>query len=355
MQIEVIRQPKPQHQALLIYLCMLPLACVEDIIPTITTLLRGKTETPLSGHERTLVLFLAAALSLAFSALLVKLLRTREYQLPGMLSLESDAIRWQPAGQPATVLSYGDLWSVSPGRHGRNAFLALRGATNRPDIVLPKTALAQPVLAATLIEDILRRVETLPEGPELRRKLERRREISDQLSSGRQTISIVIAAGLFAVLVLKIVFVLGAFANPILSGYGLPLVMAILGFILPGSALELLLGRERFLTVLLASSLAGAAASPWLGGDTVSAGAWAGLSGLFGAGVFILRRWSDQLPFLVAKAPRLELIFCVFFFLTPQLNFRAHLVGFLAGFLLMGLTAPKGNLIGLPTRLKRAA
>ena len=104
---------------------------------------------------------------------------------------------------------------------------------------MPKTALAQPVLAATLIEDILRRVETLPEGPELRRKLERRREISDQLSSGRQTISIVIAAGLFAVLVLKIVFVLGAFANPILSGYGLPLVMAILGFCSAGSAFSL--------------------------------------------------------------------------------------------------------------------
>jgi membrane associated rhomboid family serine protease len=355
MQIEVLQRPKPQHQAVLICLGMLPLACVEDIIPPITTLLRGKTETPLSGHERTLVLFLAAALSLAFGALLVKLLRTREYQLPGMLSLESDAIRWQPAGQPATVLSYRDLWSVSPGRHGRNAFLALRGVINRPDILLLKTALAQPALAETLIEDILCRVETLPEGQELRRKLERRREISDQLSSGRQTISFVIAAGLFAVLVLKIVFVLGAFANPILAGNGFPLLMSILGFLLLGSFLELLLGRERFLTVLLASSLAGAAASPWLGGDVVSAGAWAGLSGLFGAGAFILWRRSDQLPFLVAKTPPLELTFFVFLLLSPLLNFRAHLVGFVAGFLLMALTTPKGNLIGLHTRLKRAA
>lgn len=95
-----------------------------------------------------------------------------------------------------------------------------------------------------------------------------------------------------------------------------------------GGVLEPLLGRARFLTVYLLSALGGASAS-YLFNDprVLSVGASGAVFGLLGAILVALRRLNRDVSGVVA----LLMINVVLGFVVPNIDWRAHLGGFLVG------------------------
>lgn len=112
-----------------------------------------------------------------------------------------------------------------------------------------------------------------------------------------------------------------------------------------GGVLERLIGSLRFLLLYLASGLAGAAASAFLGGASMSVGASTALFGLLGAWLLIQLRFHKQMPigFSMSRA-RWAFILglnAALPFVWRVIDTWAHAGGFLAGIILAFLFYPK--------------
>jgi rhomboid protease GluP len=123
----------------------------------------------------------------------------------------------------------------------------------------------------------------------------------------------------------------------------------LLGF---GALIEPLVGSARFLTIFLASSLAGAAASALLAQHAISVGASTGISGLLGAYAVILKLRPEQLPIAPAKGDWIRLVaaFALPPLLIPKVDNAGHMGGLAAGLLLMFAALWKSDLVELQRR-----
>lgn len=336
------------------------------------------------GDDTGWILFFALGVGLVLGGLFFAFLRANSTGVAGVLSLEAEHVRWQPVPilpKPASPieLPYGELWIADLQGRGENEILVMKAS---PTLMfqMGTRAFSDPGLARPFLEDLLKRVESLPGGPLLREKIERRRALAARLQTGRSFATYGIA--LVLILVFLAELAIGAFGDtdrllalgansPTLVARGeiyrlatanllhanlVHLIANLLGLISLGLLLEPLLGRARFLTLFLGSSLAGAAASALVGLPNISVGASTGLFGLAAASFFVTWRWADQLlhPPGGGQPWWLNL---VLLFGAPVLLFGsridhiAHVGGFLAGWLLLLLMTRKSDLLlDLPRR-----
>ena len=334
------------------------------------------------GDDIGWILFFALGVGLTLGGLFFAFLRANSMGVAGVLSLEAEHVRWQPVPmlpKPASPieLPYGELWIADLQGRGENEMMVMKAS---PTLMfqMGTRAFSDPGLARPFLEDLLRRVESLPGGPLLREKIERRRALAARLQTGRSLATYGIV--LVLILVFLVEWATGAFGDtdrllalgansPPLVARGeiyrlatanllhanlVHLIANLLGLISLGRLLEPLLGRARFLTLFLGSSLAGAAASALVGLPNISVGASTGLFGLAAASFFVTWRWPDQLLHPPTGKPWLNL---AFLFGAPVLMFGsridhvAHVGGFLAGWLLLLLMTRKSDLLlDLPRR-----
>jgi rhomboid protease GluP len=296
----------------------------------------------------------------------------RQKQYPSVLQIEPDQVRLRNTVRGGEVtLPYRDLWSARKQGQGRQELLVL-ATREKALIVVPTAFLPATQGADSILEAIRERAGDLPERPVVDSAL---RRTLPQLSLWRSsTFAVAVLLSLVSLAELAV----GAFSHPIrLWAFGansFPLVkngelfrlatanvlhgnlihlffnlMALLSF---GLFLEPLLGRGRFLSVLLVSSLAGAAGSAFLGHHVLSVGASTGIAGLVGAYVVVLLRWRDQLPHPPTKS---TWIWLAAMLLWPALTIKnvdnfGHLTGFLAGFCFVFLEARTAALTALADR-----
>ncbi len=296
----------------------------------------------------------------------------RQKQPPSVLRIEPDQLRLRNGAQGVEVtLPYRDLWSARKQGRGRQETLVL-ATREKALIVIPTAFLPAAQGADSILEAVRERAGDLPERPVVDSAL---RRTLPKLSLWRSsTFAVSVLLGLVCLAELAA----GAFSNSIrLLAFGansFPLVkngelfrlatanvlhaslvhlffnvLALLSF---GLFLEPLLGRGRFLSILLVSSLAGAAGSAFLGHHVLSVGASTGIAGLVGAYVVVLLRWRDQLPQPPTKS---TWIWLAFMLLWPALTIKnvdnfGHLTGFLAGLSFVFLEARAATLAALADR-----
>ena len=113
-----------------------------------------------------------------------------------------------------------------------------------------------------------------------------------------------------------------------------------------GGVVEPLLGRWRFVAVYLVSALGGTVTSYALTGPgVISVGASGAVFGLLGSTLVVMRRLNRDVSGVVV----LLLINLVLGFVLPNIDWRAHLGGFIAGALLMLI------MVSTPRRVASAA
>ena len=299
---------------------------------------------------------------------------SRQRVHPAVLRIEPEHVRWQSTvqGTAEVALPYAELWVAHKEGRGDEEKLALRGR-EKGLIVIP-TAFLPDAGADAVLAAVRERIGTLPDGRQRLEGIAARAAVADRIRFGRQIIAPIVAVLLGLVFLAELAT--GALTDPIrlltfgansslvfggelfrlatanlLHGSVLHLLFNVVVLVSLGAFLEPLLGRERFLSVLLMSALAGAAGSlVW--GHALSIGASTGASGLIAAYVAILWRWPDR----VANRPtKWTWITIVLAFVWPSLIFEnvdhaAHLAGFLTGLVMTSLATQGVDPLALADR-----
>jgi rhomboid protease GluP len=292
---------------------------------------------------------------------------------PSVLRIEPGQIRWIDQGKEIK-LPYEDLWVAYKAGRGLQERLVLG---SRKALITIRTAfLPEAHTADSILEAVRERMDLLPEGTRKLGGIASRQLLVEQITSKRKTA--VLAVSVLLGLVFLAQLVTGALADPLLllafGANSFPLVkdgewfrlatanilhgslihflFNIMALVNLGSFLEPLLGAGRFLTVLLASALMGAAGSAFLGHHALALGASTGIAGLIAVYVVILWRWPDRLSSPPSKGTWIWLAFAL---LWPALVFHnidhmGHLAGFLAGLALVFPEIRKTDLAELANR-----
>jgi rhomboid protease GluP len=291
------------------------------------------------------------------------------------LRLEPDVVSWQWPPASAVEIRYENLWVAQCEGRGRGERLVLRPRGTGAGIQVRVRDLSEPALVEPILDSILERVRALPEGLVLQEEISKRRALA-ALTNRRP-----VATWCMTVVLVLVFFVevaTGALQEPsrllalgansaervadgelfrlatanLLHGSLSHLMMnaaVLLGF---GALIEPLVGSARFLTIFLASSLAGAAASALLAQHAISVGASTGISGLLGAYAVILKLRPEQLPIAPAKGDWIRLVaaFALPPLLIPKVDNAGHMGGLAAGLLLMFAALWKSDLVELQRR-----
>ncbi len=120
----------------------------------------------------------------------------------------------------------------------------------------------------------------------------------------------------------------------LLHGNFIHFYMNTIGLYSMGVLVEKLIGRARFLIIVLISSVVGNLISAWAASSLVSVGASAGIFGLLGALLVVQVAHRKVMPLALTIAPRRWLVLIglnVVISLLPGIDFWAHLGGFVSG------------------------
>lgn len=319
-------------------------------------------EGPDPGEGEGCILFGLITFSFLIGVGCLQLFRQIGGQFSGVLALEPDLIRWRPKRGQVVEISYGALWFASLTGRSPSGSLTLQAQQKELAISFKKQSLASPDLAEPFLKEVLERVENLPEGPQLRARIESRRSLAQQQDSKSNPVTLGIAGILVLVFLVEAGF--GALQDParmlalganapdlvakgevfrlatstLLHGGPFHLLFNLLALLGLGTFLERLFGKSFFLTLFLASALAGAALSSLLGRHEMSVGASTGICGLIAAETILSWRWPGQLLTPPAKRRWAELIGLLFMVLVAggkRVDHLGHLGGLIAGCLLM--------------------
>jgi rhomboid protease GluP len=324
--------------------------------------------------EMVWILGLAALFGLLLAWLVVRFLR--QTPPPAVLRIEPEHVRWRSTAPGSEVaLPYNELWVAHKEGRGEDEKLVFKKRGN--ELIAVSTAfLPEPRAADAALAMVHERVGDLGDGRQRLAGILARQAVMERIRSGRTIVDPAVSVLLGLVFLAELMA--GALSDPIrlwtfgansfslvvdgqlfrlatanlLHGSVVHILFNIIALVSLGTFLEPLLGRGRFLSVLLASALAGAAGSALVGHHALSLGASTGIAGLVGAYVVILRRWPDR----IANPPTIRTwIGIALAFLWPALIFNnidhaAHLAGFLAGFVLLSLDTHEVDLGDLASR-----
>lgn len=330
----------------------------------------GRPDDP---DEHLLIAFFALAFGAVVSGVTVFAMRGGRDRQPTYLRLDPDAVCWRKPPQWFVLYPYAALWSAHLEGDRRRERLAIRSVGNQPPPFLADVeAFTNPAAVEPLLENLYERVRALPNGTSLVEAMAVRREVATR---SRQTPRVTFGLATLMALVFLIEIVTGALGTregllalgansaervaqgewfrlataTFLHGGIYHVAMNTLVLLGVGRLLEPLLGTARFLTVFLASALAGGAASALIAQHDVAVGASTGIAGLIGAYAIIAWRWPHQLPDPPTRARWIGLATG---FLLPALVFRnvdhaGHLGGLTAGCLVMMASAWGTDLLNL--------
>lgn len=291
------------------------------------------------------------------------------------LRLGPDVVSWQWPPGPTIELRYEDLWVAQREGRGRGERLVLRPRGKGAGIDLRVRDFVDPSLAGPVLDTVLERIRELPKGDVLHEEVSQRRTLATLTEKSS------LATYLIAV-VLVLVFLLeraaGALQEPsrllalgansaerVADGELFRLATAnllhvdlhhlalnVVILIVIGAQLEPLVGAGRFLTIFLASALAGAAASALLAQNALSVGASTGTSGLIGAYAVLLKLRPEQLPLPPEKSDWIRLAgsFLLLALPLPNVENDGHIVSLAAGLLLMLASIGNSDLVELQNR-----
>ena len=322
---------------------------------------------------------LVICFALCMAAMVGVYLVHRERTARSYLRLDPEVVSWQWPPAPPVALRYEDLWVAQREGRGRRERLVLRARGQGAGIDVRVRDFVNPKLVDPVLSTIQERIRSLPNGALLHEEI-----------SKRQVLAVIAGKNLVATYMILVVLVLvflvelatGALQDPsrmlalgansaervadgelfrlatanlLHRGMG-HLVMNAAILLFMGLMLEPLLGPGRFLTIFLASSLAGTAASALLAQHSTAMGASMGISGLIAAYAVLLKRRPEQLPVAPRKSDWIHLGTLVFLLALPrpEVDNIGHLGGLAAGLLLMLASLGQADLVELRTRHRLA-
>jgi membrane associated rhomboid family serine protease len=259
------------------------------------------------------------------------------------------------------------------------------GSRGRSPRTFKARSFVAPDAITTFIARVRGEVAALPDAEARLRRLDRRAAAAEAVSHGRWWITLGLLVLIGAVFLLELrlgafenaglLVALGANYTPFIPGElhrlvaanllhvnGPHFVLNALSLLAFGRIFEPLLGGTRFLVVLFASALAGAAASAWAHPGTISLGSSTlgyGLAGCFG---YLAVAFREDIPTRVHFPPWVWALIVVMVLgpelLIPRLDHAAHAASFTSGILTTALVTrgvPLARLAHTPSRSVRAA
>lgn len=287
-----------------------------------------------------------------------------------------------PAGRiriPYTEVIGLDPWSLFRLR------ALVFGSQGRSPRTFKARSFVTPDAISTFVTRVREGVASLADAEARLRILDRRAAAAEAVSHGRWWITLGLLVLISAVFVLELR--LGAFwnaellvalganyssfaprelhrlvASNLLHVNGAHFGLNALSLLALGRIFEPLLGGKRFLVVLLASALAGSAASAWAHPGTVSLGSSTLGYGLAGCWGYLAVAFREDLPARIHFPPWLWALIVVMVLgpelMIPRLDHAAHAASFAAGILATAFVtrgAPLAELAHTPSRSVRAA